>query len=57
MAKGWLVGTCELAQADAQRWLPRSMPTSRSQVRMRAVSEDAQLREATVLQLERMRRR
>jgi hypothetical protein len=53
MAKGWLVGTCELAQTDARRWLPRSIPTSGSQVRMRAVSDDAQPREATVLRLER----
>jgi hypothetical protein len=56
MAKGWLVGTCELAQADAQRWMPHSLQTSSSQVRMRAVSEDARPREATVLQLERVRR-
>lgn len=56
MAKGWLVGTCELAQADTQRWMPRSMPASSSQARMRAISDDAQSRDATVLRLERMRR-
>lgn len=54
MAKGWLVGTCELAApVDARRWLPRSLPSSSSQVRMRAISDEAQPREATVLKLER----
>jgi hypothetical protein len=54
MAKGWLVGTCELtAAADARRWMPRSLPPRSSQARMRAISDEAQPREATVLKLER----
>jgi hypothetical protein len=57
MAKGWLVGTCELAQDDRDAWRPRPAPSGRSFTSMRAVPDGCEMRKtATVLRLDRMRR-
>jgi hypothetical protein len=58
MAKGWLVGTCELAQDEARAAWPRSRRPHASQLHVHALHDAAAPREpATVVRLDRVRRR